>query len=214
VVSLDEKSLLILAIIVLAAVVIGGSFGSDIASQYIHPAQPGNYTSTVVNQSITTQFQTVTISAVCGGDLEVLDVCYSPGGNCAAVIQKYFDNAQKTIYVAIYSFTLDNLADSLVKAKLRGVIVQVVFDKVQVNIQGSQYDFLIGNGVQVRIDRTVSLMHDKMAIIDSSIVVTGSYNWSNNAENSNRENLIVIRSVTIANEYKEQWQIIWDESTE
>ena len=49
-------------------------------------------------------------------------------------------------------------------------------------------------------------MHDKVAIIDDHIVLTGSFNWSNEANNENRENLIVIDSTAIAALYEANFQ--------
>jgi phosphatidylserine/phosphatidylglycerophosphate/cardiolipin synthase-like enzyme len=38
-------------------------------------------------------------------------------------------------------------------------------------------------------------------IIDGEIVVTGSYNFTNSAEKSNAENMIVLRSAPLAQQY-------------
>lgn len=52
-------------------------------------------------------------------------------------------------------------------------------------------------------------MHDKVAIIDGYIVITGSYNWSNNAENNNNGNMIIIRINDIAGKYEVIFQQVW-----
>ena len=44
-------------------------------------------------------------------------------------------------------------------------------------------------------------MHHKVIIIDESIVITGSYNFSRNAEEKNDENVLVIYSPRLAKEY-------------
>ncbi|MEM2351669.1 MAG: phospholipase D-like domain-containing protein [Thermoproteota archaeon] len=52
-------------------------------------------------------------------------------------------------------------------------------------------------------------MHNKVMIVDSEIVVTGSYNWSESAEERNDENIIIIKSGRIAEEYERIFEGIW-----
>jgi phosphatidylserine/phosphatidylglycerophosphate/cardiolipin synthase-like enzyme len=208
----ERDQFLATLLVAMVIAVLALSFGSEWFSQtQWNPFGQSASTSTSASNTVTA-FQTVTVTGICGGDVEILEICYSPGGNCAAVIQKYWDRANKTIFVAIYSFTLYNLADSLTRAKIRGVVVQVVFDQAQMAIQGSQYLYLKESGISVRIDRSVNLMHDKFTVIDGTIVITGSFNFSRSAVESNRENLIVIRSVLVAKQYEEQFTVIWNES--
>ena len=204
---MEHRDFLAVIVVALIIVTIGMTFGSDMI-QSVGQQRTTTATATVIYY---TGF-TITESVISGGNLTILDVCYSPGGNCAAVIQKYWDAATKSIYVAIYSFTLNNLADSLVKAKVRGVIVQAVFDKTQMAVQGSQYLYLKQSGVEVKIDRAVDMLHDKFSIIDGTIVITGSFNLSSHANLDNRENLLVIDSVDVAKTYYDQFVIIWNES--
>jgi phosphatidylserine/phosphatidylglycerophosphate/cardiolipin synthase-like enzyme len=52
-------------------------------------------------------------------------------------------------------------------------------------------------------------MHHKVIIIDGKIVVTGSYNFSNNAEHSNDENTLIIHNQAIASAYLDEFQRIF-----
>jgi len=56
-------------------------------------------------------------------------------------------------------------------------------------------------------------MHNKVMIIDGIIVITGSYNYSANAENYNNENMIIILSDYIAGIYEKEFEKIWNQST-
>ena len=66
--------------------------------------------------------------------------------------------------------------------------------------------------MEVKLDSNPALMHNKVAIIDGWIVITGSYNWSLNAEEKNNENMIIIKSVELAKIYEKEFQKIWQES--
>jgi phosphatidylserine/phosphatidylglycerophosphate/cardiolipin synthase-like enzyme len=52
-------------------------------------------------------------------------------------------------------------------------------------------------------------MHDKVFIVDKSVVVTGSYNFSASAENNNDENVIIIHDPAIAAAYYSEWERVW-----
>jgi hypothetical protein len=52
-----------------------------------------------------------------------------------------------------------------------------------------------------------SLMHNKFCMIDNHTVITGSYNWTNGANYSNFENVVVIEGdVELCEQYKKQFE--------
>ncbi len=53
--------------------------------------------------------------------------------------------------------------------------------------------------------RGVELMHHKFAVIDEAVVMTGSFNWTNN---SNAENVLVMRDAGLAGAYLEEFSRI------
>jgi phosphatidylserine/phosphatidylglycerophosphate/cardiolipin synthase-like enzyme len=108
---------------------------------------------------------------------------------------------------------LDDVRDALIQAKKRGVDVKVVFDEEQAYGQGSEYSNLKAAGVDVRIDTGPGLMHDKVAIIDNRIIITGSFNWSQAGNQENNENLVIIDSSSWAAVYEQQFADIWNEAT-
>ncbi len=142
---------------------------------------------------------------------KILGVYFSPKGGCEDQIINWINLANSSIHILIYSFTLDSVSDALIEAYHRGVEVKVVFEKSQIG-QYSEYWKLHQAGIEVRNDTNSRLMHDKVMIVDGVIVLTGSFNWSWAAENSNNENLIVIRSTYIASLYEEEFEKIWSQS--
>ena len=61
-------------------------------------------------------------------------------------------------------------------------------------------------------DGIAGLMHHKVFIIDESIVVFGSYNFSQNAEQRNDENLIIIHDPLIAGQFLLEFQRVREEA--
>jgi phosphatidylserine/phosphatidylglycerophosphate/cardiolipin synthase-like enzyme len=69
---------------------------------------------------------------------------------------------------------------------------------------------MIEAGMDVRLDGNPRLMHHKVILVDQQIVITGSYNFSYNAEHNNDENTLIIHSPDIAAEYMAEFQEIYD----
>jgi phosphatidylserine/phosphatidylglycerophosphate/cardiolipin synthase-like enzyme len=143
-------------------------------------------------------------------DTQILGVYFSPDGGCEDQVLYWINRANETIHILIYSFTLDTISDELVVANQRGIEVKVLFERQQIS-QYSEYQKLKNAGIPVRNDTNSDLMHDKVMIIDGTIVLTGSFNYSAAAEEDNNENLLVIKSATIAAEYEEEFTEIWNQ---
>jgi phosphatidylserine/phosphatidylglycerophosphate/cardiolipin synthase-like enzyme len=162
-----------------------------------------------------TSLSTVTVQTQ--GSPNLVEYCFSTGygskGNCASVVVKYIAQGKTSIHVLIYSLTLSDVRDALIAAKQRGVDVKMVMDHTQATIdQGSQYGNLVNASVSVRLHKGAYQMHDKVAIIDGHIILTGSFNWTNDANSNNDENLAVLDSQTWATAYDQQFQAIWNAS--
>lgn len=146
-----------------------------------------------------------------GGDIE--RVCFSPGGDCANHIITAIDQAKTEIKIQAYTFTSANIARALLAAQARGVAIEVIFDKSQLTNKYSPVTFFKNNNIPVYIDDAHAIMHDKIIIIDKQIVITGSYNFSRAAEERNSENVIFVRSESIASQYLANWQAHKEHST-
>jgi phosphatidylserine/phosphatidylglycerophosphate/cardiolipin synthase-like enzyme len=109
--------------------------------------------------------------------------------------------------------TQDELADALIDAYERGVDVDIVIDDDWYFRPGSDYQDIVDAGIDIRGDERGGLMHHKVMIIDGYIIVTGSYNWSASAEDSNDENILIIKSTIIASEYIDEFKRIWSQTT-
>ncbi|MFM7324768.1 MAG: phospholipase D-like domain-containing protein, partial [Nodosilinea sp.] len=55
-------------------------------------------------------------------------------------------------------------------------------------------------------------LHHKFAVIDAETVVVGSHNWSRAANQTNDENLLVIRNATVAAHYQREFDRLYDQA--
>ncbi|MCH8014844.1 MAG: hypothetical protein IH823_08750 [Candidatus Dadabacteria bacterium] len=67
-------------------------------------------------------------------------------------IIKLIRNAEKSVKVAIFSFTHEELADELLKSDIKGLDVQVLVERRQRNVQKSQYTRLKDFGIDIKVD--------------------------------------------------------------
>src|SRR5207237_4599432 len=81
----------------------------------------------------------------------------------------------------------------LVEAKKRGVDVKILLDKSNEQEPYSDLHIFLENGLAPLTDSHHAIAHNKIMIIDQRTLVTGSYNFTNQAEHENAENLLVIK---------------------
>jgi phosphatidylserine/phosphatidylglycerophosphate/cardiolipin synthase-like enzyme len=144
-------------------------------------------------------------------DGDGLDIFFSPEDDFRDKLIALIDGATFNIYFMIYVFTNQDIADALIRARDRGVIVKGVFDESFNVNQYSKYDYLKSKGLDVKLDGNSFLLHDKVMIFDGRIVVTGSYNFTNAANNDNAENSLVIDNTEIYQKYEDEFFKIYDE---
>jgi phosphatidylserine/phosphatidylglycerophosphate/cardiolipin synthase-like enzyme len=125
----------------------------------------------------------------------VLDirVLFSPKGGCQEAIVQELAKARREILVQAYSFTADPLTYALVEAKKRGVQVDIVLDKSNEVERYSDLRIFIDQGLEPHVDHDHAIAHNKIIIIDKKVIITGSYNFTNQAENENAENVLIIK---------------------
>jgi len=144
--------------------------------------------------------------------LPPIEVFFSPKGGCTQAVVKEITAARSTILVQAYSFTSAPIAKALVDAHKRGVDVQVILDKSNRTEKYSPADFVVNVGIRVKIDAKHQIAHNKIMVIDSATVITGSFNFTKAAEEHNAENLLVIRSPELAAKYAANWKVHADHS--
>jgi len=143
------------------------------------------------------------ISPVCSRAGEIGQVCFPPG--CERLIIQQINNAKTEIKVQAYSFTSAPIAKALLCAHKSGVDVQVILDKSQRKQRYSSYTFFKNQDIPVFIDSAHAIAHNKIIILDRETVITGSYNFTKAAESKNAENVLIIKSEELANQYLMNW---------
>ena len=143
-----------------------------------------------------------------------IEVGFSPNGAALPLIIKVIRSAKKSICMAAYSFTLKNIAQELINAKERGVLVKVVTGKVLRDFRYNVFQYLRDNLVQVHVNTHYQIMHNKFIVVDDITVETGSFNYSKSAVKKNAENVIVLwNNQNVAHAYLSECERLFLEGT-
>ena len=117
-------------------------------------------------------------------------------------------SAQVSVDFAIFTFTDPAIRDAILERARAGVQVRGVMDAAQAGSVYSAWNLLsVEPGVLVRKDDFPGFLHHKFLVVDAGtdsdpLVVTGSYNWTASAEDSNDENAVLIHDSGIALQYR------------
>ena len=124
------------------------------------------------------------------------------------------NSATKSIRFLAFSFTDFPLADAMIQRSKNGVDVAGVFEKVGSDTDSAELRTLHCATIPVRRDGNGSFMHSKVIVVDERYVITGSLNFSTNAEESNDENVIIIDNSDIAKLYMQDFERVWTLATD
>jgi phosphatidylserine/phosphatidylglycerophosphate/cardiolipin synthase-like enzyme len=135
-------------------------------------------------------------------------VRFSPNGAGQELILERLANARRSIQMLAFSFTSQEIAAALIAAQQRGVAVRGVANATQ-GSAGSAIQRVRSARIPLLDDGNCFILHHKVLIIDEQTVITGSYNFSKNAEQTNDENLIVLDDRQVARLYLAEFDRIW-----
>jgi phosphatidylserine/phosphatidylglycerophosphate/cardiolipin synthase-like enzyme len=132
--------------------------------------------------------------------------CFAPENDCAAFAVRAIDRARHEILVGAYNLTTGSgIVEALLGAKGRGVDVRLVADRMAPCQRNSGIDPLARAGIPIWIDHAARIAHVKTMVIDSSVTLMGSYNWTAGAAR-NSEDLNLVASPVVGAAYAAHWR--------
>jgi phosphatidylserine/phosphatidylglycerophosphate/cardiolipin synthase-like enzyme len=117
------------------------------------------------------------------------------------------NKATKSVKFMAFTYTHKNLSSAMIARFQAGVVVQGVIENRGAS-QGALVPLFCAK-VPVLTDGNTYTMHHKVIIIDDSTVITGSFNFTASADESNDDNVIIIRSKTVAAAYLDEFAKIY-----
>ncbi len=137
------------------------------------------------------------LRAMVGGQDMELWLLPDPRGHALTELKKKIHNAQRSICVALFTFTHPALIDELISAHNRGVSVSLVIDMHSgFGASAKAVDALKKAGVPVYLSQGVQLLHHKFIYIDEQTLITGSANWTKAAFYKNSDCIMALHNLT------------------
>lgn len=120
-------------------------------------------------------------------------------------ILKELESAEVSITLVMAWFTNDTLFQKIVEKQKQGVEVKIAIYDDGIN---KKHGVDISQIPYVKLKKGVrgGLMHNKFCVIDNQVVITGSYNWSDNAEFKNDENVTIENDPKQASQYSKEYR--------
>lgn len=139
-----------------------------------------------------------------------VEVHFTPSSACEDSIVSLIGSANKTIDAAVYSINNNEIVRALKEAHQRGVKLRILTDKTQAGLKSSKVLDLYRYGINIKVNSSFKIEHNKFAIFDGQKVSTGSFNWTNPASQKNSENCLFVAhdSKTVAR-YAKRFNELW-----
>lgn len=134
---------------------------------------------------------------------------FSPTGGAQKAVLDKLKAARKNIQITAFTFTDTPMGDVLKAQNKANVTVQGVFETRNNGGIGAEYPGLKRAGLDILEDGNCYTMHSKTMVLDNRIVITGSYNWTANADKANDENMLIIEDAKLAQAYGDEFKRIY-----
>lgn len=141
-----------------------------------------------------------------------VQVLFTPEDKAMSKMIAVVKDAQRSIRFLAFSFTDFPLAQTMIDRANAGVDVRGIFETFGSNSPNSELKTLWCAGLPVRQDGNSSFLHHKVIIVDESTVMTGSMNYSSNADESNEENVFIVDNAEIAALYLQEFETLWNQT--
>ncbi|MDE3088412.1 MAG: phospholipase [Chloroflexota bacterium] len=137
---------------------------------------------------------------------------FAPEDDVAAKIVARLTAATKTIDFMAFSFTDDDIGAAVLDRAKAGVKVRGVFENTGSETKFSEYGRMRQAGLDVWQDGNPYLMHHKVFVVDAKTVIFGSFNFSQNADTENDENLLIIDDPALAQQFLAEFARVYDQA--
>lgn len=145
-------------------------------------------------------------------------VFFSPDDKVRSQLLDLIQHEQEQMCIAVFMLTDKKIAQELLDAHKRGVVIEIITDPSCVKDQYNKIGLLSDQGVSVFVynpqhvkGKFPSIMHNKFAIFkknkgNKSILWTGSFNFTCSAHKCNQENVLVLDDAELVRKFATQFE--------
>lgn len=121
-------------------------------------------------------------------------------GQCLGMLNDAIAAAKRRVLVMAYCLSAAIVLKAFDRAARRGINVQVIYEPRCYHPRKRH------PSIQFIPDTIHKSAHNKVIIVDDEVVFTGSFNFTDWADNKNAENLVEIRDPMIVKQYVDHWE--------
>lgn len=129
------------------------------------------------------------------------------------ILLTYLRSAKRRLDICVYLISSHILVEEVLKCHENGIKIRVITDLSNTGEEHGQINSQIGrlrrNGIPVRCNSSSFWMHHKFAIVDEQLLITGSFNWTNQAIMGNNENIIITNNKNFVTPLRKEFNILW-----
>jgi phosphatidylserine/phosphatidylglycerophosphate/cardiolipin synthase-like enzyme len=132
---------------------------------------------------------------------------FSPVDQVVDKLVAQVNGAQHSIKFMMFTFTQKDITNAMIARSKAGAQVEGVIENRGAS-QGSAPKFYCAN-VPAKLDGNKYTMHHKVVIIDDKTVITGSFNFTQTANDANDDNVLIINSPAVATLYTQEFDKVY-----
>lgn len=146
---------------------------------------------------------------------------FAPQDPIVTYLEYLIGSEQRSIDIAMYHFTNGTIAEFLLQAHARGILVTIIVDRSCIADRYNKVEFLAAKGIKVLVydpvvewgKDTNGIMHNKCMILNRNvgsrpILVTGSFNYTSSAATKNYENVIISNDASLIKQYHDCFETL------
>ncbi len=132
-----------------------------------------------------------------------LQVYFCPRDNCSQKLLSVINEAHISLDCALFDMNLQPVSDAL-SEKAQTIPVKVVFDDTN-----KKHIDKLNPSFEYKFDTDQQLSHNKFCTVDNAVVFTGSMNPTLRDDQHNNNNILIIHSTYLAQNYHDEFNELW-----
>ncbi|MBI4453105.1 hypothetical protein HY636_00510 [Candidatus Woesearchaeota archaeon] len=181
-----------------------------------------NLFNTNLNEGVNKENPNELVNKLVYENISLPNVYFCPRYNCSGAMVDLINSAEKSVHCALFDLDLYEIIEALDNQFSAGVDVKIVVDNdnykeikesygKELGFDGSNLS-VSGNNFSgfIKQDNSNQLSHNKFCVVDGKIVATGSFNPTFNDNNKNNNNLVVITSAYLSENYEDEFDELWN----
>ncbi|MES9993566.1 MAG: phospholipase D-like domain-containing protein [Candidatus Thiodiazotropha sp.] len=144
--------------------------------------------------------------------------------NLEAVIVDFIDQAQKRLEIAVQELESEPIAEAIIEARKRKVLVKLVIEQSylkQTPLKADPWtpggknepnravhDAILRSNIDVKVDYNANIFHQKFIVRDRKAVLTGSTNFTPTGTHKNLNHVVIVEDPEVAKVYAREFKEI------